>query len=100
MNVVNAIAKVRFATARPQRITLDKSAEFCTDLVCMEPGQRLKGGHGKCVYYIVTGTGELTSGDRAAELSPGSAASVGPEESHTLAASGEARLICIAVSKA
>lgn len=99
MNVVNAIAKVRFATAKPQRISLDKTAELSTELVCMEPGQRLKVSSGGYVYYVVTGSGELTSGDKTEELSPGCAASAGPGESHTLVASGEARLICIAVSK-
>ena len=100
MNVVNAIAKVRFATARPQRVSLEKTPELCTELVCMEAGQSLKVSAGECVYYVVTGSGELTCGGTTEELSPGCAASIGPKEPHTLVASGEGRLICIAVSKA
>ncbi len=100
MNVVNAIAKVRFASAKPQRVSLDKSDELCTELICLEAGQELKVKSGDCVYYIVTGNGELTFGDKTEDLSPGCAASLGPKESHTIATSGETRLICIAVSKA
>ena len=99
MNVVNAIAKVRFATAKPQRISLDKSDELCTELICMEQGQSLSVKSGDCVYYVVTGEGQFTIGDDTEELSPGSVAFAGPGESHTLTASGEARLITIVVSK-
>ena len=99
MIVVNAIAKVRFATAKPQRISLDKTDELCTELICMEPGQTLSVKSGSCVYYVVTGGGEFTSGDNTQELTPGCIASVGVGESHTLSASGETRLVCTVVTK-
>ena len=77
MDTVNAVSKVRFASARPQRVHLAGNESQLVELLCLEPGQETKTTTGPCVYYVV--------------------ACLGPQEPHTLTSTGEDRLICLAL---
>jgi len=97
MNFVNAIAKVRFASAKAQRVQLHKSETLLAEMLCMEPGQDVKVESGQWAYYIVTGTAGLTAGGTTNKLPTGQLAVTAPDEPHTIANSGESRLLCLAV---
>lgn len=97
MDIVNAVSKVRFASARPQRVHLAKSESQLVELVCLEAGQEVRVTTGPWVYYVVAGAARLTCPDGQGDLSPGQLACLGPEETHTLANAGEGRLICLAL---
>ena len=97
MDVINAIAKVRFNSARPQRVQLSKCPRFTCDLLCMEPGQEVSGG-GKCMYYVIAGSGKVMAGKGRQELTMGHFVTCDEGESHTLVNSSEQRLICLAIS--
>ncbi len=97
MDVINAIAKVRFSSARPQRVQLYKNAAFSCDLLCLEPGQEYT-DTGRCAYYVIAGNGELRAGKDTKPLSIGNLANCAPDESHVIINSSEQRLICLAVS--
>jgi mannose-6-phosphate isomerase-like protein (cupin superfamily) len=98
MNLVNAIAKVRFGSAKPQRIQLHKSEAMLAEILCMEPGQQLNVTAGEWTYYVVTGGATLTTDGKDSNLSTGQFAAVGPKEPHTLANAAEQRLVCLAVT--
>ena len=100
MEIANAIAKVRFASARPQRVQLHKSDDLQVEMLCMEPGQQIKTRSGQWVYYVVTGKAAVTSGKETAELPTGQSAATAPDETHTIANADESRLICLAVGRA
>ncbi len=97
MDVINAIAKVRFNSARAQRIQLQRCGDFACDLLCLEPGQEFS-ATGRCAYYIIAGTGILKADKKAKDLSMGYFAASEKDESHTLVNSSEQRLICLIVS--
>jgi len=99
MESVNAISKVRFASAKPQRVQLKSEGQLTGDLICMEPGQTLAVDSGEWIYYVVTGTAEFRAGQDVAELPTGQVASVDPDESHTITCAGEQRLVCLAVGR-
>jgi mannose-6-phosphate isomerase-like protein (cupin superfamily) len=99
METVNAIAKVRFSSAKPQCIQLHKGGPFHTELICMEPGQELKLQGGDRAYYVITGTAVLKSGGKSAEVPTGQLATAGPNEPHAIATSGERRLVCLAIGR-
>jgi mannose-6-phosphate isomerase-like protein (cupin superfamily) len=97
MDVVNAVSKVRFATARPQRVHLAKGDSQLVELICLEAGQEVRVATGPWVYYVVAGTARLVCPDAEGTLGPGQLACLGATEPHTLANGGEARLICLAL---
>lgn len=97
MDFVNAIAKVRFASARPQRVALCKGESLTAELLCMEPGQKAKIETGEWTYYVITGTAVLKCGGQTSELPTGGFASCGAKEPHSLTGSGDQRLICLAI---
>ena len=97
MDIVNAIAKVRFASAKPQRIQLHKSDSLVAELLCFEPGQNLKVDGGPSCYYVVTGTAVIDGGGGAGELPAGQFATAAKDESHAIANAGEQRLVCLTV---
>jgi mannose-6-phosphate isomerase-like protein (cupin superfamily) len=97
MDVVQAIGKVRFASARPQRVHVSRSDLCAVEMLCMEAGQEAKVTAGPWTYYVVMGTAGLTSGPRREELTAGQAATTGADEVHTVANAGEGRLVCLAV---
>ena len=99
MDAVNAISRVRFASAKPQRVQLKSEGQLTGDLICMEPGQALSVDSGEWIYYVVTGTAEFRAGQDVAELPTGHVASVDADESHTIVCAGEQRLVCVAVGR-
>jgi hypothetical protein len=99
MESFNAISKVRFSSARPQRVQLQKLNGVVCDLLCMEPKQELSMS-GRCAYYVVAGQGVIRSGKLSQDLSLGSLACTENDEHHTLLNNSEQRLICLAISSA
>jgi len=99
MDVVNAIAKVRFGSAKPQRVQLRKDARCPIELLCLEPGQKLKVADGRWAYYVVTGAARVESGGAAEDVPAGHLAAASRGESHTLSSAGEQRLICLAIGE-
>ena len=97
MDVLNAIAKVRFASARPQRVQLARAGRTVIDLLCMEPGQTLKVPAGRRAYYVVTGGARVESKGAANDLAAGQLAVMGEGEAHTVSAVGEQRLVCLVI---
>jgi len=99
MDVVNAIAKARFATARPQRVQLSRAKGLKSDLLCMEPGQELSGGSGERLYYVIAGTAAVGGADKPTLAPAGQMVVVADGEPHTIACSGEQRLVCLVVDR-
>jgi len=97
MDIVNAIAKVRFNSARPQRVQLSRCPQYACDLLCLEPEQEITAA-GRCMYYVITGTGEVKAGRINKPLVMGHFVTCDEGESHTLVNSSEQRLICLAVA--
>jgi quercetin dioxygenase-like cupin family protein len=100
MNIVNAIAKVRFASAKPQHVPLHKAQHLAADLLCLEPGQALHVDAGQWVYYVVTGTLTVTAGGKDSPLPVGQVAVTEPDEPHALTNAGEQRVVCLRAGKA
>ena len=97
MEVINAIAKARFASSQAQRVRLHKGPLLQSELVCMEPGQELDVASGKWVYYVVKGRARARTAEGEADLAAGSVADFPPGQKHTITNTGEQRLICFAV---
>jgi len=70
MDIINAIAKVRFNSARPQRVQLAKCDGTDCDLLCLEPGQELS-AKGPSAYYIITGSGQVKLKSESRDLAMG-----------------------------
>ena len=98
MEVINAIAKARFASSQPQRVRLHKDSRLLSELVCMEPGQALDVTSGRWVYYEVKGCARASTAEGEADLSAGAVADFAPDQKHTIMNTGEQRLICFAVA--
>jgi len=99
MNTVNAIAKVRFGSARPQRVTLDKRPGGLTELLCLEPGQTHAVRGGQWCYYVITSSVTIESNGEEIELPTGQFAAGEPEEDHALSNRTEQRVICLAFGR-
>lgn len=99
MEIVNAVSKVRFNSVRPQKVQLHKANQVACDLLCLEPKQEFPGS-GKVAYYVVAGTGQLTSGRQIHALSLGTFAATADDEPHTITNSSEQRLICLVIQLA
>ena len=97
MEMVNAIAKVRFASARPQHVHLFRREHYEAQLICMESGQQAKVTAGPWTYYVITGRMRLEGAGESVELGPGQIAATGPSERHSLVNTGEERLVCLAI---
>jgi quercetin dioxygenase-like cupin family protein len=108
MEIVNAISKVRFASTTPQHVHLARGESFRVDLLCMEAGQKSPPAAGPCAYYVVTGSAELTAGGSTSltagpnphQLPAGQLAQLAPGETHTIANTGQNRLICLVIRAA
>jgi len=100
MNTVNAIAKVRFSTAKPQRVQLHKGKGLAAEMLCMEAGQTSSMPAGEWIYYVVMGTAEITVGGRTTQVPTGQFAACAPDEAHTIANPGEGRVVCLAIALA
>lgn len=97
MDTVNAIAKARFASARPQRVQLHKDDAVTVDMLCLEPGQSVSAREGQWSYYVVMGTATVKVGGQEHRLETGHVAVGAAGERHTLSNAAETRLICLAV---
>lgn len=98
MEIVNAISKVRFTSAKPQRSQLHKQRGLQVELLCMEPGQKVQARRGQWTYYVITGEATITGKDTSA-LPTGQLAAGAPDEKHTIANTGEQRLVCLAIER-
>lgn len=99
MNIVNAISKARFGSARTQRIQLHKAQNLAAELLCLEPGQKVASS-GQRAYYVVTGKAGMSAAGQSAELPTGQLAITEPGERHTIANEGEGRLVVLAIEPA
>ena len=99
METVNAISKVRFTSAKPQRAQLHKQRGLLVELLCMEPGQKLQTNRGQWTYYVITGKATVTSGKDKSAVPTGQLAASAPDEKHTIANTGEQRLVCLAIER-
>ncbi len=97
MNLVNAISKARFSSAKAQRVQLDKSDRAVADLLCLEPGQEVEVSSGRWVYYVIAGTASVIGGGEETEVPTGQLAATAADEAHRMRNSGERRLVCLAV---
>jgi quercetin dioxygenase-like cupin family protein len=96
MEIVNAISKVRFNSARPRRIQLTRGGAAGCDLLCIEPGQEVSAS-GPCTYYIIAGEGQLSNGSPTETVRMGQLVSCGDGERHALSNTSEQRLICLSM---
>ncbi len=99
MDITNAIAKVRFSSARPQRVHLNRDDELSAELLCIEPGQQFNIDSGQWVYYVITGAGTISADGTTTSLETGHTAASRFDEAHSLINSSEQRLICLAVGR-
>ena len=97
MEIINAIAKARFASSQPQRVRLGRDSSLQSELICMEPGQELEVASGKWVYYVLKGDARVGTAESEANLSAGVLADFSAEQKHSITNTGEQRLICFAV---
>ncbi len=97
MDTVNAIAKARFASARPQRVQLHKDEAVTVEMLCLEPGQSIPVRQGRWSYYVIAGTAVVEAEDQQHQLQSGHVAVATAGERHTLTNVAETRLICLAV---
>jgi quercetin dioxygenase-like cupin family protein len=98
MELVNAIGKVRFGSAKPQVVRLHKGKELTLELLCMEPGQEFKCPTDERAYYVITGAGRMSLDRGAAQNLPaGQLAVTAGGQSHILSNPAEQRLICLVI---
>jgi quercetin dioxygenase-like cupin family protein len=95
MDLVNAIAKVRFGSAKPQRIQLAKAGGCLAQMLCMEPRQQVTVRKGQWMYYVVTGSAEMTVDGQATRVETGQLVASAPGEVHTVSATGDHRMVCV-----
>lgn len=96
MKIVNAISKVRFSAAKPQRVHLVESDEASVDMLCMEAGQQLEVHSAPATYYVITGAAEIEAGDAVQALPMGQLAHIPAGQAHTVINTGQGRLLCLA----
>ena len=71
MDMVNAIAKARFSSAKAQRVPLHKTGALHADLLCLEAGQALDVPEASAwTYYVISGTAAIGQ-EQSASLSQG-----------------------------
>jgi len=99
MDYVNAIAKVRFSSAKPQRVVLHKGQAITAELFCLEPGQHVTADRGEWTYYVVAGTAQFSHAGQSVVLPTGQLACACADEVHKISNDGEQRLVCLAVGK-
>ena len=71
METVNAIARVRFSSARPQVVQLHKPGVAHVELLCMEAGQKLTVDKTPVVYYVITGSASIASAGKTVVAAAG-----------------------------
>jgi len=100
MELINAISKVRFGSAKPQRIQLNKGDGCQAEMLCMEPGQQIRVRSGRWLYYVITGSANLTVNGQTSQLPTGQLAASAPNEQHVVATAGDRRLVCLVIGQA
>lgn len=101
MDKINAISKVRFASAKPQNVGLHHGEALRATLLCMEPGQVADvKPDAERLYYVITGTARITAGPDTAELGTGEVIAFAPHRPHTVATADDRRLVCLVVDGA
>ena len=93
MTAINAIAKVRFSSGRPQRVHLVDGQRVAAELLCLERGQEMPIVGPDAMLYVIGGDATLTQDDQTDNLSPGYLLAL--ENGYTLANRDEQRLICL-----
>ena len=93
MTPTNAIAKIRFSSAKPQRVHLAESDRLASELLCLESGQRMKVSDPNTILYVILGTAEIEDDDRKVSVQTGCL--VAPGMKFTLTNAGEQRLVCL-----
>lgn len=91
---INAIAKVRFSSAKPQRVHLVQGEGAEAELLCLESQQEMPIARMSCLLYVITGTATLIEPVGRTTLQAGQL--LAPESDCTLANIGEQRLVCLA----
>ena len=93
MTPINAIAKVRFSSARAQRVHLADADNTRVELLCLEGGQEVTLGAPPAVLYVLGGTGTVLQDNERTTLATGHLL---PVKTHvTLTNLKEQRLICL-----
>ena len=95
MELVNAIAKVRFSSARAQRVRLHRSTRSAVEMLCLEPGQEVSLPESTRCYYVVAGSARFHAGKVSIDASPGHVVAPGEGETMSLANAGQQRVICL-----
>ncbi|MFP4140901.1 MAG: hypothetical protein ACOCWV_05930 [Planctomycetota bacterium] len=97
MDIINAISKARFSSAKAQCVQLSRDGQLTSQLVCMEPGQTLTVEKGQWSYYVVTGEVEVSAGGESTRLPTSQLATTAPDETHKLSTPGERRAVVLAI---
>jgi mannose-6-phosphate isomerase-like protein (cupin superfamily) len=100
MDKVNAVSKVRFASAKPQNVGLHHSQAFRVNLLCMEPGQQAQvRSDSERVYYVITGAAVLVADQETMNLGTGEMAAFAAHAPHSLATADDRRLVCLVIER-
>jgi len=94
MTPTNAIAKVRFSSAKPQRVHLAQSDQLASELLCLESGQQMKVAEADTILYIILGAATINAGEEDASAQTGCV--MAPGKPFLLANAAEQRLVCLA----
>ncbi len=97
MDIINAISKARFSSAKAQCVQLSRDGQLTSQLVCMEPGQAFNVNGGQWSYYVVTGEVEVSAGGESTRLPTSQLATSAPGEAHKLTTPGERRAVVLAI---
>lgn len=98
LETVNAIARVRFSSARPQVVQLHKPGVAHVELLCMEAGQKLTVDKTPVAYYVITGSASIASAGKAVVAAAGHTVSLDINETHVVVSPPEGRLVCLMIT--
>jgi mannose-6-phosphate isomerase-like protein (cupin superfamily) len=98
LETVNAIARVRFSSARPQVVQLHKPGVAHVELLCMEAGQKLTVDKTPVVYYVITGSASIASAGKTVVAAAGHTVSLDTNETHVVVSPPEGRLVCLMIT--
>ena len=90
---INAVAKVRFSSARAQRVHLADAGTAKGELLCLEGGQEMSLSGPSALLYVISGAGTVLQGDVRTPLATGHLLEV--QADVKLANLSEHRLICL-----
>jgi len=94
MMPINVSGKVRFSSARPQRVHLIDCTTSSIDLLCMESQQQMQVPATPVVLYVIIGMATITDGDQQVDLEVGHV--YAPEPGGNIMNNAEQRLVCLA----